>query len=118
MGIGNRTTRAYGEQLINGILNLMTHLGMWDAPVVPVSPPIISSDGHVSFINASCTGIFFPTVEHGVTLTQGQEVGVIAEPLTGTVKEVVKSPATGLLFTLREYPLVYEGSLIARILGG
>ena len=118
MGVGNRITRAYGEQLINGILNLMAHLEMWDAPVVPVAPPIISRDGHVSFINAAFPGIFFPSVDHGVTVTQGQEIGVIADPLTGTVRSTVVSPATGLLFTLREYPLVYEGSLIARILGG
>ena len=27
-------------------------------------------------------------------------------------------PVSGLVFTLREYPVVNEGSLIARILGG
>jgi len=26
------------------------------------------------------------------------------------------SPCNGLLFTIREYPVVYEGSLLARIL--
>ncbi len=118
MGIGMRVTRDYGDRLIDGILALMAHLGMWDAPVVPVSPPIVSSDGHVSFINAPCSGIFFPSVEHGTHVTQGQEVGIIADPLTGAVRQSLKSPATGLLFTLREYPVVYEGSLIARILGG
>jgi hypothetical protein len=28
----------------------------------------------------------------------------------------VRSPVHGVLFTLREYPLVYEGSLLARLM--
>ncbi len=118
MGIGMRVTRSYGDQLIAGIFSLMSHLGMWTAPVVPVSPPIISSDGHVSFVNADRPGLFFPSVEHGSRVMRDQEIGVIADPLNGSVSQVLKAPAAGLLFTLREYPVVYEGSLIARILGG
>ena len=118
MGVGMRVTRTYGDRLLGGILSLMAHLGMWDAPVSPVARPIISSDGHVSFINASCPGIFLPSSRHSDHVEEGQELGVIADPLTGEIHETVKSPAAGLLFTLREYPVVYEGSLIARILGG
>jgi len=118
MGVGMRVTRSYGDQLIDGILNLMSRLGMWDASVVPVTPPMISTDGHVSFVNAPCPGIFFPSVSHSAHVAQGQEIGIIADPLTGTVRDTLTAPASGLLFTLREYPVVYEGSLIARILGG
>ena len=39
----------------------------------------------------------------------------MVDPLTGETCETLKSPASGLLFTLREYPVVHEGSLIARI---
>ena len=35
---------------------------------------------------------------------------------TAEEKEVVTSPVDGLLFTLREYPVVYPGSLLARVL--
>lgn len=118
MGIGIRVTKSFGEQLLTGILSLMSHLGMWDAPVAPVAPPIVSSDGAVSFVNANFPGVFFPSVAHGVRVEQGQELGVIADPLTGGIRETLHSPAAGLLFTLREYPVVYEGSLIARVLGG
>lgn len=118
MGIGMRITREYGDRLVAGILALMNHLGMWSQPVCPVSPPIISKDGSVSFVNASCAGMFFPTSKHTSYVEEGEEIGVIADPLTGETREVLKSPTTGLLFTLREYPVVYEGSLLARILGG
>ncbi len=118
MGIGMRVTRAYGDRLVTGILSLMASMGMWDAPVTPVAPPIVSTDGSVSFVNACCSGLFFPSLQHTAHVEEGQELGVIADPLSGTIRATVKSPVSGLLFTLREYPVVYEGSLIARILGG
>ena len=118
MGIGLRITHNYGNMLLVGILSLLAKLGMWDSPVRPVAPPIISSDGAVSFINAEVPGMFFPTSLHSDQVEKGQELGIIADPLTGDIRQTIYSPVTGLLFTLREYPIVYEGSLIARILGG
>ena len=118
MGVGMRITRSYGDQLITGILSVMAKLGMLTEPAPPVAPPIISSDGSVSFVNANTSGIFIPKVQHADRLEQGELIGIIADPLTGTIKEELLSPASGLIFTLREYPVVNEGSLIARILGG
>ena len=37
---------------------------------------------------------------------------------TGRVEEVLHAPCDGMVFTLREYPIVNSGSLIARVLGG
>lgn len=117
MGVGNRLTRAWGDQLIQGILSLMASMGMWTGPVPQVRDPIVSSDGHVSFVNSPCPGILIPAVEHGTVVHRGEELGLVADPLTGEILQRLPSPADGLLFTLREYPVVYEGSLIARILG-
>ena len=47
---------------------------------------------------------------------KGAVIGEIVTPITGTVEEEVTAPADGLIFSLREYPIVYEGSVIARIL--
>lgn len=118
MGVGMRLTPAYGEQLITGILSLMTHMWIWDDAPTAVKEPIVSSDGQVSFVNAGTSGIFIPSVEHASYVSEGQVLGVVADPLTGAVCQELSSPVSGLLFTLREYPVVYEGSLIARILGG
>ena len=116
MGVGNRLTPAYGDQLLTGLLCLMASLGVWTGPVKQVREPIVSSDHHVSFLNASCPGIFIPSVSHTAKVHQRQELGIIADPLTGEIRQTLYSPTDGLLFTLREYPVVYEGSLIARIL--
>lgn len=118
MGVGMRLTPSYGEQLVAGILNLMKEQGMWDGAIPQnIREPIVSKD-EVAFINANAAGIFVPMVEHNGMVKPGERLGIIADPLTGNTKEEIIAPARGLLFTLREYPVVYPGSLLARILTG
>ena len=50
-------------------------------------------------------------------IKKGDVMGEIIDVLHGEVLERVISPCNGMIFTLREYPVVYEGSLIARIVG-
>lgn len=116
MGVGMRITKEYGNQLVDGIFSLMKELGIWVGEVQEVKYPIISSDGEVSFINAGASGIFVPEISHCTHVQCGECIGNILNPLTGSVDEVITSPSDGLVFTLREYPVVAEGSLIARIL--
>ena len=70
----------------------------------------------MSFINAGHSGVFVPAVEHWKDVRLGEHIGDILNPLTGEIAENILSPADGIVFTLREYPIVSEGSLIARIL--
>ena len=116
MGVGMRLTLEYGDQLSRGLISLMAHLGMWDGPVPEVREPIISVDRKVEFINAAESGIFIPRIDHWKGVQEGEHIGDIVSPLTGDVLVRIESPCDGVVFTLREYPVVDEGSLIARIL--
>ncbi len=118
MGVGMRITQYYGNQLIDGILATMKKMGMWDGDEAPTKPPIISTDGHVGFINANESGLFLPYIKHGMRVRNKELIGVVVDPLDGAIKEELESPINGFIFTLREYPVVYDGSLIARVLGG
>ncbi len=118
MGVGMRITESYCHQLTDGIFCVMKDMGIWDGEVIEPKKPIISEDGEVGFANANAPGIFVPCVEHWRNVEEGQLIGRILNPLDGTVQEMVKSPIHGMLFTLREYPVVSCGSLIARVLGG
>ena len=114
------STLAYSLNMlkITGILSVMSHLGMLAEPAPEVKQPVVSTDGSVAFINADASGFFMPQVMHGDFVKKGQPVGFIADALNGVTKEELCSPVDGMVFTLREYPVVNEGSLIARILGG
>lgn len=117
MGVGMRLTREYGDQLVDGILNLMKQLGIWQGETKEVRKPVISRDPQdICYLNATAGGIFIPSVQHGAVLGQGDLVGRIVDPLRGTVLDEVRAPMAGMLFTIRDYPVVDEGSLMGRIL--
>lgn len=117
-GVGMRITESYGKRLADGLLRMLKHLGGWSGPVPDALRPTVARDQHVEFLNACQPGIFLPRARHGSVIKPGQLVGVVCDPLTGDVREDVISEQGGLLFTLREYPVVYPGSLMARVLGG
>lgn len=117
MGVGMRLTGEYGQQMTGGILNVMKQLGMWDGDTDPVREPIISDDPYeVEFLNAPCSGMFMKTKNQGTWVKKGETVGYVFDPFRGEILEYVSAVKSGLLFTIRDYPLVDEGSLMGRIL--
>ena len=116
MGVGMRVTKEYCKQLVDGIFVEMKDLGMWQGEVITPKDPLIFTDGEVHYLNAGYAGIFLPTVEHWTNVKKGDKIGEILDPLESVVKEELYSECDGILFTLREYPVVSEGSLIGRIL--
>lgn len=117
MGVGMRLTKEYGDQMVDGIFNLMKKLGIWKGEASEVRKPMISNHpDDVCYLNASASGLFVPSVKHGARLLKGDLIGKIVDPLQGTVLDEVKAPEGGLLFTIRDYPIVDEGSLMGRIL--
>lgn len=117
MGVGMRITKSYGDQLVEGILNLMKAMEIWTGETIIPRRPIISRDAEdVSYLNASVSGIFVPCVKHWEKLWKGDRIGLIIDPLRGKVLDEVISPVDGILFTIREYPVVEEGSLVGRLL--
>lgn len=118
MGVGHRINNEYCQQLIEGIFNLMTELEVWDDAPVNVRNSIVSTEGQVSFISAAGSGIFVSSVNSMGTIGMGTHIGDIIEPITGKVIQRIESPTDGIIFSLREHPVVYKGALIARVYGG
>jgi len=116
MGVGMRITESYCSQLLDGILNLLRELGMWSGAGGQTRTPLVSKDLNVGFLNSDAGGIFIPRAVHGSHVNTGDSVGIVIDPLTGAIVEETLAPCSGLLFTLREYPVVFGGSLLARIM--
>ncbi|MGI6754540.1 MAG: M14 family metallopeptidase [Atopobiaceae bacterium] len=117
-GLGMRVTEDYGSRLTEGILRLLAHFGGWEGGYVSSLPPIISRDEDISVVHAEHAGVFLPRAKHASVVEMGALLGIIVDPLSGKVLNEVRAPASGLLFTLREYPVVAPGALLARILRG
>ncbi|MCH5196743.1 MAG: succinylglutamate desuccinylase/aspartoacylase family protein [Oscillospiraceae bacterium] len=116
MGVGGRIDRIYCDQLLRGIFNLMNYLGIWTEEEEHISNPVVAKDSAVHVVHSVGSGIFIPTAEHNMWLEKGSEIGEIVTPITGTRVQVITAPVNGVVFSLREYPIVYEGSVIARML--
>lgn len=117
MGVGMRITKEYGDQMVDGIFHLMKEMGIWNGDANSVRKPIISRNPEdVSYLNASVGGVFIPAVQHGAKLRKGEMIGRIVDPLCGKVLDEVQAPEDGMLFTIRDYPVVVEGSLMGRLL--
>lgn len=119
MGVGMRITKEYGDQLTDGILSLMRNMGIWDKDVEGIRKPVISydEDGRdVCYLNAPVSGVFIKDMCHGSLVSTGDHIGRIVNPLSGELLAEINAPDDGWLFTIREYPIVEEGSLMGRIL--
>ncbi len=119
MGVGMRITPEYCQQLVAGILAVWQEMGVL-APdvIVPVTShtAMIADDSNVHYLNAQTSGMFIPAAAHWTDVRRGELLGTIVSPFHGETLSEVRSPVDGVLFTLREYPLVYEGSLMARVM--
>ena len=118
MGVGNRITPKYCRDIVDGIFNLMSHMGIWDDEPKEVNEPIISTEGEVTFLTAKESGIFVSAVDSMGRIGIGTHIGDIIEPIEGRIIQRIESPTDGIIFTLRENPVVHKGALIARVYGG
>lgn len=117
MGVGMRITTDYGDRLVNGLLNLMKNEGMWTGPTPHIDhEPLLVPSDVVSFLNAEASGVFIPSISYNMNVKTGDEIGRIVSSLEGRVLCQVLAPTDGLVMTIRAYPVVYEGSLLARII--
>ena len=126
MAVGGRISHSMCHRLADGIQNLMHNMGIWSEPpkgAVPQadgttvfgSSTLCDDPDGVAFLNAQTSGIFITEIHNDRMVRCGQSIGQIISPLTGKVLSDVTSPCDGLLFTIRAYPVVYEGSLLGRI---
>jgi predicted deacylase len=97
---------------------MMKEMGIWTGDTKEVQPPIISTEGEVRFLSAMETGIFVSAIENTGTVEMGAHIGDIIDPIEGRILQHIESPIKGIVFTIRENPVVYKGALLARVYGG
>ena len=104
-----------GDQIFNGVLNLLNEMGILQLVPKPVKLPHLVQPNQVKMVQAHHSGLFIKQVEAGNFLEEGERIGKLIDPIEGTILKEIFSPCFGLLFTIREHPLVHKGSPLARI---
>ena len=62
-------------------------------------------------------GLFYPEPVIGTTVKKGEKLGEVRDLYQGEVLEEIQAPEEGYVVTLRDYPVVHEGELVAVLLG-
>lgn len=119
-GSGNRLTEGVGAELSDGVLNLLAEMGIFPEDALPfhwagIQRPRAVTDAEVLRVRADRGGLYLPIGKIGATVAAGEAIGEVVEPTTGETLEVVGAPADGWILAMREQPVVYPGSLVARL---
>lgn len=122
-GVGNRLTDGVGRELADGVLNLLVVLGVLPEDALPfhwaaIQRPLVARDEQVVRIQAERGGLFLPQSAIGTEFAVGDVVGEVVDPVRGEVLEVIRASIAGRVLAQREQPVVYPGSLVARLVQG
>lgn len=122
-GLGGRLDDRAGAELADGVLHVLARMGLVPDGALPFHWAALHraravADDQVVAVRAPVGGLFLPTVAVGAAVRAGEPIGELVEPLTGEALAPVPSPGTGLLLARRESPVVYAGSLVARVVLG
>lgn len=104
--------------VVDGIFCKMKEMGLWSGPAKepPAGEiPIVHSRENICRVTCQCPGIYVPEDRIGTRVEQGAVLGAVIDALNGVIREEVRAPFGGLVFSQRSYSAVYPGTLIARI---
>ena len=109
------------EQLVNGVVNVMQHLGMI-AGKLPSLDPLPNKGDEVSatvltkfeWVYTKSAGMWYPKIGPGDQVKEGQQTGTVGD-LFGDTSEEIISPVNGVLLFLTINPSVLENGLLMGI---
>ena len=114
-GIALKIDYEYCKKVIDGIFRMMKELEIFEGEVSPTKKTVTVKKNDVEVIHCNTSGIFIPKIQIGSFVRENRVLGCIVRPILGAELEEVKSSCDGMIFSLREYPAVCEGELLARI---
>jgi predicted deacylase len=119
-GTGNRLRPGIGETLAEGVLSLICRVGILKEEDLPfhwagLSRPARVSDEQVLRHRAQTGGLFLPLVEIWASVVAGDLLGEVIDPSNGEIREEIRCTADGHIMAMRDHPVVYPGSMVARV---
>lgn len=99
---------------LRGVLNVMRLIGMLPAkrPVRKQVAPLLARS--TSWVRAPASGIFNTDVQLGSSVSKGQRMASISDPL-GDTSEVMIAPFDGIVIGRSNLPLAHEGDALFNI---
>ena len=116
-GVGQMQEEAVAL-LVNGVVNVMRHLGMMEEAQPQLDPfPGKGEEGSAKILTkfewlyTKHAGMWYPEVAPGDAVKEGEQIGTVAD-LFGDILENVNSPVNGVVLFLTINPSVVENGLL------
>jgi uncharacterized protein len=100
------------EMMLRGVAGLLRHLNMQEEGPPPVTAPVMLTRNEV--LRAGATGIFYPAVERGHTVSKGGLIGRITDFHGRTIEEIV-APFDGEILYVVGTPPMTAGEPVAMV---
>jgi predicted deacylase len=118
-GCGNRLTEGVGDELRDGVLNVLARMAVVPEDGLPfhwaaIQRPEVVGDDDVLRVRTERAGMFVPDTTVGAELEAGACIGEVVDPAGGEPLASVHAPVACRILALREQPVVQPGSLAAR----
>ena len=116
-GRGITLDNRHATTMANGLANLLGHLGISANMDSPMSIIGDVTHANVETHRASCGGFFVAEVRVGDMVKPGHLLGYIQSPVGGERLDEVRALCTGVVMTIRAYPMIHSQELLVRVAG-
>jgi predicted deacylase len=114
-GRGGTLDIDHAGQLADGVLRLLHHVGILSVAPDPGETLVDTTRASVSYHYGSFGGFWVPEVRAGDRVKPGHLLGKVTEVIGGNLLEEIRADRTGIVVTLRTYPIVHARELLVRV---
>ena len=104
------------EETLRAIMRFLNRRGVIRSDITAGSAASIIGNDDLLTVSSSAAGLLRRVKHAGAHVRRGEQLAFIINPLDGSVKEVLKTPATGMLFFIQDGAFVTEHSPVFQVL--
>jgi len=107
---------AAAEQTLRAIIRFLNGRGVIRSDMTPGQKSAVITNDDIMTVSSKSAGLLRRVKHAGAHVRRGEQLAFVINPQDGAVREVLKTPATGMLFFMQDGPFVSENSPVFQIL--
>ena len=104
------------DQTLRAIIRFLNGRGVIRSEQTPGQTSQVITNDDMLTVTSKSSGLLRRVKHAGAHVRRGEQLAFILNPLDGSVREVLKTPATGMLFFIQDGPFVTEHSPVFQVL--
>ena len=106
---------AAAEQTLRAIIRFLNGRGIIRSEAMQEQKSMVITNGDILSVTSKSSGLLRRVNYAGAHVRRGEQLAFILNPLDGSVREVLKTPATGMLFFIQDGPFITEHSPVFQV---